>query len=185
VGSSNRSGAPVWAAPVCLLLTAAGIGLATYLTIAHYDTHVQLVCSSKGAINCEAVTTSAQSKLFGMPVAVLGLAYFVAMVPWHLPVAWRSADPRVKIGRLLYCGSGIAFVMYLVYAEAVIIKKICLWCTGVHIATLVLFVTVVFATALSVPLDSLDAQEGAADEDAADDEGEDDSADDAHLATPN
>jgi len=130
--------------------------MATYLTIAHYDTHVQLVCASKGAINCEAVTTSAQSKLFGMPVAVLGLAYFVGMVPWHLPAAWRSADPRVKIGRLLYCGSGIAFVLYLVYAEAVIIKKICLWCTGVHIATLILFVTVVFATALSVPFESFD-----------------------------
>jgi uncharacterized membrane protein len=151
VRSSNRSGAPVWAAPVCLLLTAVGIGLATYLTIAHYDSHVQLVCSSKGAINCEAVTTSAQSKLFGLPVAVLGLAYFVAMVPWHLPAAWRSGDPRIKIGRLLYCGSGIAFVCYLVYAEAVIIKKICLWCTGVHITTLLLFMVVVFATALAVP----------------------------------
>jgi uncharacterized membrane protein len=161
----------VWAAPVCLLLTAAGIGLATYLTIAHYDTHVQLVCSSKGAINCEAVTTSAQSKLFGIPVAVLGLAYFVGMVPWHLPAAWRSADPRVKIGRLLYCGSGIAYVMYLVYAEAVIIKKICLWCTGVHITTLVLFITVVFATALSVPFDPLSDE---------DDEG----TADAHLARP-
>ena len=154
-----------------MLLTAVGIGLATYLTIAHYDAHVQLTCPSKGAINCEAVTTSAQSKLFGIPVAVLGIAYFVAMVPWHLPVAWRSADPRVKIGRLLYCGSGIAFVCYLVYAEAVIIKKICLWCTGVHITTLVLFVTVVFATALSVPVESYDE----------DDEG-DEGAVDAYLA---
>jgi uncharacterized membrane protein len=136
---------------VCLLLTAAGIGFAVYLTIAHYDTHVTLVCSSKGAINCEAVTTSAQSKLFGIPVALLGLLYFIGMVPWHLPAAWRSADPRIKYGRLLYAGSGVAFVCYLIYAEAVIIKKICLWCTGVHIVTFILFFVVVFATALAVP----------------------------------
>ena len=153
VPSTRQSGAPVWAAPVCLLLTAIGIGIATYLTIAHYDTHVSLVCAAKGAIDCAAVTTSAQSKLFGMPVAVLGLAYFVGMIPWNLPIAWRSADPRIKIGRLIYGLSGVGFVCYLVYAEAVIIKKICLWCTGVHIATLVLFVVTVFASALAVPVE--------------------------------
>jgi uncharacterized membrane protein len=146
----------VWAAPVSLVLTLAGIGIATYLTIAHYDTHVTLVCSSKGAINCEAVTTSAQSKLFGLPVAVLGLAYFVGMVPWHLPAAWRSPDRRIKIGRLLYGGSGIVFVCYLIYAEAIIIKKICLWCTGVHVITFLLFIVTVFASALAIPFDSQD-----------------------------
>lgn len=150
---SRQSGAPVWAAPVCLLLTVVGIGIATYLTIAHYDTHVSLICAAKGAIDCQAVTTSAQSKLFGIPVALLGLAYFVGMIPWHLPAMWRSPDPRIKIGRLIYCGSGIAFVCYLVYAEAVIIKKICLWCTGVHVTTLILFVVTVFASALAIPTD--------------------------------
>jgi uncharacterized membrane protein len=141
---------------VSLLLTLIGIGIATYLTIAHYDSHVSLVCSAKGAIDCEAVTTSAQSKLFGLPVAVLGLAYFIGMVPWHLPAAWRSPDPRIKIGRLLYGASGIVFVCYLIYAEAIIIKKICLWCTGVHITTFVLFIVTVFASALAIPFDSQD-----------------------------
>ena len=155
--SGRQSGAPAWAAPVCLFLALVGIGLATYLTIAHYDTHVTLACSSKGAINCEAVTTSAESKLFGIPVAVLGLAYFVGMVPWHLPAAWRSPDPRIKIGRLLYGLSGIGFVCYLIYAEAIVIKKICLWCTGVHITTFVLFIVTVFASALAIPTDPDDA----------------------------
>ena len=165
--STRQSGAPVWAAPVCLLLTAIGIGIATYLTIAHYDTHVSLVCAAKGAIDCQAVTTSAQSKLFGMPVALLGLAYFVGMIPWNLPIAWRSADPRIKIGRLIYGLAGIGFVCYLVYAEAVIIKKICLWCTGVHITTLVIFVVTVFASALAVPAEVV------ADDDEDEDEVED------------
>ncbi len=153
---------------MCLLLSAVGIGLATYLTIAHYDAHVTLVCSSKGAINCEAVTTSAQSKLFGIPVALLGLLYFVGMVPWHLPAAWRSADPRIKFGRLIYGASGIGFVCYLIYAEAVIIKKICLWCTAVHITTFILFFVMVFATALAVPSSVDDADDVDADDEDAD-----------------
>jgi uncharacterized membrane protein len=147
----NRVYAPRWAAPVALVLTLIGIGVAIYLTIAHYDTHVSLVCSAKGAINCEKVTTSAQSKVFGIPVALLGLAYYVGMVPWHLPAAWRSADPRIRLGRLVYCASGIVFVFYLVYAEAIIIKAICLWCTAIHVITLIIFMLTVFATALSVP----------------------------------
>jgi uncharacterized membrane protein len=162
--SRNASGAPVWASPVTLILSLIGVGLATYLTIAHYDTHVSLVCSSKGAINCEAVTHSAQSHILGVPVALLGLLYYVGMVPWHLPAMWRSADRRIRNGRLLYVGSGIAFVFYLIYAEAIIIKKVCLWCTGVHATTLVLFMVTLFATALSIPAtadddDELDAVE--------------------------
>jgi uncharacterized membrane protein len=149
--SSRPSGAPAWASPVNLVLNLIGVGLATYLTIAHFDTHLTLACASKGAINCEAVTHSAQSKVFGIPVAVLGLAFFVAMLPLHLPAAWRSADPRVRYGRLAYCASGILFVFYLVYAEAIVIKKICLWCTGVHVITLLIFVVTAFATATSLP----------------------------------
>ena len=161
------------------MLTLIGIGIATYLTIAHYDSHVSLICAAKGAIDCEAVTTSAQSKLFGIPVALLGLLYFIGMVPWHLPAAWRSADPRIKFGRLIYGGSGIAFVCYLIYAEAVIIKKICLWCTGVHITTFILFFVMVFATALAVPSSVDDA-----DDDDPDDDADDEDADVADDSEP-
>jgi uncharacterized membrane protein len=146
--------APRWAWPIALLLTLVGLGLATYLTIAHFNTHIVLACSSKGLINCEKVTTSAQSHVFGIPVAVLGLAYFVGMVPWQLPAAWRSADPRIRFGRLLYCASGIVFVIYLVYAELVLIQNICLWCTGVHVVTFLIFIVTAFATALSFSTDA-------------------------------
>lgn len=142
---------PRWAAPITLVLTLCGLGVAIYLTIAHYDTHVTLVCSANGAINCEKVTSSAQSKVFGIPVAVLGLAYFVVMLPLHLPAAWRSNDPRIRFGRVLYCLAGVGFICYLIYAEAVIIKAICLWCTSVHAITFIIFVVTALATALSLP----------------------------------
>jgi uncharacterized membrane protein len=37
---------------------------------------------------------------------------------------------------------GIGFVIYLVYTELFTIDAICLWCTAVHVTTVLLLVTV-------------------------------------------
>ena len=42
--------------------------------------------------------------------------------------------------------TGIGSVVYLVSTELFTIKKICLWCTGVHAVTFALFVVVVTGT---------------------------------------
>jgi uncharacterized membrane protein len=189
--ASSAIRAPKWAPPAALILTLAGIGVAIYLTIAHYDTQVSLSCPARGAINCEKVTTSAQSEVFGIPVALLGLLYFIGMLPLQLPAAWRSADRRLRIGRVLYCAVGIGFVFYLVYAEAIILKAVCLWCTAVHVITLLLFIITGFATALSVPHGSFeidaDFDDDAAfeaDADTSDDANFEDDALDADLPLP-
>ena len=41
---------------------------------------------------------------------------------------------------------GLGTVLYLLYAELFAIDAICLWCTTVHVLTLVLFGTTVYAT---------------------------------------
>ncbi len=130
---------PYAASLVCLF----GLGIAIYLTLTHYTKVVSLVCSNTGSINCEAVTTSPQSVVFGIPVAVLGLAFFVPMLVLCLPWAWRSPWRLLAPARLAGVVTGIGFVAYLLYAELFEIKKICLWCTGVHVLTFILFVIVV------------------------------------------
>jgi len=132
-----------WRPLVLSLVSLAGVGVATYLTLAHYTTGITLACPSTGAINCEAVTTSHESVVFGIPVAVLGLLFFVAMFFVSLPWAWRTPMRIVAQARLASSIVGIGFVFYLVYAELFEIQKICLWCTSVHILTFVLFVVIV------------------------------------------
>jgi len=132
-----------WQPLTTLLLSIAGLGVAVYLTVAHFDTHVALVCADNGVVNCEKVTTSPQSYVFGIPVAVLGLAFFVPMIVLCLPAAWRSADRRIHLARLALSVCGVGMVLYLVSAELFIIKAICLWCTSVHVITFILFVIVV------------------------------------------
>lgn len=128
---------------IVLLASVAGLGVATYLTLAHYTTAIALSCPNTGAISCEAVTTSAESVVFGIPVAVLGLPFFVAMLVLALPRVWRSTNRLVAPARLAFATAGIGFVCYLLYAELYEIGKICLWCTSVHVLTLVIFVAVV------------------------------------------
>ncbi len=121
--------APLWRSRLALALSLLGLGIATYLTIAHFG-HAPLVCSNSGAINCEKVTTSVQSYFLHIPVAVLGLGFYAAMTVLNLPVAWRSTDRRVHIARLGMLVLGMCFALYLVSAELLIIGAICLWCTG-------------------------------------------------------
>jgi uncharacterized membrane protein len=145
---------PRWVPAVTLALSVAGLAVSIFLTYEHFTGSTTLACSDNGVVNCLKVTTSAQSKAFGIPVAVLGLAYFVAMIPLCLPVAWRDPRPLVGRVRLVASAVGVAFVLYLLYAELLVIGNICLWCTAVHVITFVLFGVIVFAAALAEPADA-------------------------------
>ena len=129
---------------VVVLLAIAGLGVSTYLTIAHYTSSSILACSDKGLINCALVTSSAESMVFGIfPVAVLGLAFFVFMTAAVSPWAWRLKFPLLTWVRVAAVIVGIGFVLYLVYTELFTLDAICLWCTSVHGLTFLLFVLVV------------------------------------------
>ena len=60
------------------------------------------------------------------------------------------AVPRVRVHvlRLAVAAVGIVTVLYLISTELFTVKKICLWCTGVHLVTFALFVIVATATPL-------------------------------------
>ena len=138
---------PPWLPIVSVALAVVGLAISGYLTYEHYTASTSLVCSDNGVVNCLQVTTSAQSKVFGIPVALLGLVYFVAMIPLCLPAAWRSRRPEIRAARIGAAAVGIAFVFYLLYSELFTIGKICLWCTGVHVVTVLLFAVVLFGQA--------------------------------------
>lgn len=118
-----------------LLLSIAGLLTSAYLTYTHFNASA-LLCSADAVVDCETVTTSEQSELLGVPVAFLGLAFFAFLTVICLPFAWR-VEP-LKWVRLAAVGIGVLMVVYLVAAEFLIIGKICLWCTAVHVITLAL-----------------------------------------------
>ena len=141
---------PAWWGITALVLSVLGLVDATYLTYDHFSGTLP-VCSASGVIDCAKVTTSAQSYFLHIPVALLGLSFFVAMVVVNLPPLWRSRFPWVAWLRLGMAVVGFISVIYLVSAEVFTIKAICLWCTGVHVFTVALFILVVatFPTVLN------------------------------------
>ena len=144
--------APRWPWIAGLALSLLGLADAVYLTYDHYSGTAPAACAEHGAVNCALVTTSVYSKIHGVPVVNLGLAFFAVMVVLQLPVMWRSYNPVVRIGRLLWCLVGVGTAVWLVFAELVRLQHICLYCTAVHVIALLLFIVTVFATAATAPL---------------------------------
>ena len=117
---------------LCLL----GIGDAGYLTFVHYA-HLKVACLAHGG--CETVQASKYSKLAGIPVSVLGLIGYVAIL---VTLAIRTELGRAAAFCIALIGFG--FSMYLTYRELFTIKAICQWC----VASAVLMTALTIITAV-------------------------------------
>ena len=143
------AGPPAWLRWSTFALAILGLAASAYLTYTHFTDSALAGCTeTSGAVNCGKVTTSPQSVVFGIPVAVLGLAFYVFLVAIMSPYAWRSARREVALARMASLVVGIGFVLYLIYAELFDIGAICLYCTSVHVITFLLFVLTGLAMAI-------------------------------------
>jgi uncharacterized membrane protein len=129
------------------LLASVNLAISVYLTIIHYNSNVQLVCSTNELVNCENVLTSRYSLVPGttIPISIPGILWSV--VALALPLALLKFGPELRQFRLAEVALGICgllTVLYLVYAEIVEIRNICAWCTGVHVIVLAYLLLSVF-----------------------------------------
>jgi uncharacterized membrane protein len=103
-------------------LTLVGVAVASYLTYIHYA-GIKPLCGRNGG-GCEIVQTSEYSKLAGVPVALIGLIGYVAILTSLL--APESENTRLATVALAVVGFG--FSAYLTYREIYSIHHICEWC---------------------------------------------------------
>jgi uncharacterized membrane protein len=102
-------------------LCLAGLAVATYLTVVHY-THTAPICTTGG---CEKVQKSSYAELHGVPVAVLGVIAYVALLGLALVPGLVAAT----LGAVVALASA-AFGGYLLWAQLARIHAICIWCVG-------------------------------------------------------
>ncbi len=142
---------PGWLARTALILCVLGLLVSAYLTIEAFTAGATLACPEGDTVNCARVTESEWSKLFGIPVAPLGLLFFAGMAWLCRPALFTREGKTFDRLRLLGAGVGLAMVFYLVWAELFKIGAICLWCTAVHLLTLGLFGVLLLGQALIEP----------------------------------
>lgn len=150
-GGSRAHDRPTWLLPASLALSLAGLLVSAYLTYEHFTANTTLACPAGGAVDCAKVTTSAWATFVGVPVALLGVVFFVAALALCLPGAWRRSGHWWDTARLAWVSAGLAMALYLVWAELFRVQAICLWCTAVHATTFLLWVVVLFGQILSEP----------------------------------
>jgi uncharacterized membrane protein len=127
---------------VALLGLADGI----YLTIAHFTQSSILACPSTSFINCDVVTTSSYSVVFGIPVSILGLAFFGGMALIQLPIFWSDKFSWVRMPRLIYSFLGLVSIFWFIYVELYKLNKICLYCSAIHLLTFISFILILIGT---------------------------------------
>ncbi len=105
------------------VLALAGLAIAAYLTYVRYAGDTPYCIAGEGG--CETVQRSDYAKLAGIPVSVLGLIAYAALLTTAL-VGGRTAA-AVGAGIAI---SGTAFSAWLLYAQLALIDAICQWCVA-------------------------------------------------------
>jgi uncharacterized membrane protein len=105
------------------VLALAGAGIAAYLTYARYADRT-IFCVAGGS-GCETVQRSKYAEVAGIPVAVLGLAAYIALLVTALIPGRTAASVGAAVAL-----AGAAFSAWLLYAQLALIDAICQWCVA-------------------------------------------------------
>ena len=101
-------------------VAAVGVAVAGYLTYVHYRP-AALICTGDGG--CETVQESSYAEIAGIPVALLGLLAYLAVLGL---VAWDTELARTLAATIAL--SAVGFAVYLVVVQAFVIDAWCVWC---------------------------------------------------------
>lgn len=123
-----------------IALSMIGIIDSIYLTVDSFA-KISPFCPAEGVIDCVKVTQSIYSHPYGIPVALLGLLWFTAML--GLGVLRLSFAPYLMLPLWL---AGIIMVGYLIYVEVFLLHAICLYCTLAHTCTALMIIPIVRLT---------------------------------------
>lgn len=160
-----QSGQPLAAAANSLLiplLAVLGLGVAGYMAYIEI-THESAVCGPVG--ECNVVQTSQYASIAGIPVAVLGLIFYLAvLVLWAVQRStagkWARPAALALLGMAVF---GVFFSIYLTLLELFVIHAVCMWClSSALITTLIMVVVVAQLTRRTAPAGASQWQQTAA-----------------------
>jgi uncharacterized membrane protein len=119
---------PRFARLILLLIAVLALGGALVSSVSlyhHYGTSATSYCDIGENFNCDIVNRSTYSTIFGVPVALIGIAGYLAVLT--LATFYRNqaqAPAMLAIGSL----AGLGFALYLTYIEGFVLVSWCILC---------------------------------------------------------
>ncbi len=138
------------------LLALAGLASALASLYVHHQLLTQpgylSFCDVNATVSCSQVYQSRYAYLAGVPVALLGALWYVAVLvvlagaDW----GWRSLRENSAGYVFLLSTAGLGFVLYMAYTSLVLLKIVCLMCVVTYVAVAALFI--ISGTRTSYPM---------------------------------
>ena len=123
---------------LAIILTIIGLLVSIYMTI-YKITSNDSMCIGSG--DCKTVNASRYAEVYGIPVAVLGVAGYSAILAVLL--LGRRPGFLQQNGTLLFFGlslTGFLFTLYLIFVEVALIKAYCPFCITSQTAMTLIFI---------------------------------------------
>lgn len=152
--ASPAPGRAPWFAAFALL----GFGFSAAASWVHYqilnDPLYASFCDVNATLNCTEAYTSRFGAVGGVPVALLGLLFFAAVLGL-IALCVQSQPASENLPGYIFAAStiGLAVVLYLGYASYFILHVVCLLCAGTYVAVIGLFL--LSGSATKFPMTSL------------------------------
>lgn len=129
---------------VALASTLGAIGLHSYLTVHYYKVKLGLItgqtlCDASGLFDCNAVSASSYSALFGIPMAAYGAVANFILLGFLLVYSLGWTDEPDKYRRYsLYFAAFIALVsVVMATISTVVVQNMCLFCALTYVASFI------------------------------------------------
>ena len=134
---------------VLVAMSVFGLWASGTVLVISYSLHQQLpLCPTASFyglhFDCEAVFSSQYSRVFGVPLELLAMGYFLA----NLGLVYLFAFGSLRVSSLAlevlfgWRFIGVIIVPYLLFVELYIIRAICVYCTMMHVAIILDFAVV-------------------------------------------
>jgi uncharacterized membrane protein/protein-disulfide isomerase len=141
-----------------------GLGAASVSSFVHYklltDPSYTSFCDVNPAVSCTEAYLSRYGSVFGIPVALPGVLFFVLVLLLAGIAARKTSPARDTAPGYIFALStvGLAAILYLAWASYVQLRTVCMVCTTTYVAVIGIFITSAGATTL--PMTTLPRRAG-------------------------